>query len=206
MKVQVTKSYNRSCKRYLKIDNSKRRDPCDFRWLSTFFWVGGETNISPCKRSPPECLRSLDCRMVSWLTKSQMGFVDVCIYSCNICNPKIWEDRAVLLGESWWDIFTSVSFLVQVLKMQMCLIQLPSTKVLAIYQKKICKIWRLPLNSFLVSKWNNSPRSCILKLYFFLNWEWQGRNVKFPMLNPPLWAHNDHGKESRPKQLELERG
>ena len=88
LKVQVRNRYNKSCNKLHKFENNRRPDPCGC------FFRGQISDLA--KRSPPECLRSLDCRMVSWFTKGQVGLRMFASTAARYATQKC-EDKAVFL-------------------------------------------------------------------------------------------------------------
>lgn len=94
LKVQVRNSYNKKLQQVTQIWQEQKTRP-----MRLFFWK----NISPCKRSPPECLRSLDCRMVSWFTKTQMGLRTFASTAARYATQKCEKIRLSFWWIIWWE-------------------------------------------------------------------------------------------------------
>lgn len=125
----------KSCNKWHKFDNNKRPDPCGcFCWGQTSHLANAVRRNACGRWTVGWCLGSPRVRWVWGRLHLQLQREDKAVLVNHMVRKKM------LVCPSWSKLWRC-----------RCLwLNSPSTEVLAIYQKKICKIWRLPLNSFLV--------------------------------------------------------
>jgi len=81
LKVQARNRYNKKLQKVHKFDNNKRPDPCGC------FLLGDKYLTLQTQSAGMPAVAGLSDGVL--VHQESDGFADVCIYSCQICNPKM---------------------------------------------------------------------------------------------------------------------